>query len=111
MNRDHDFQNRIDAFIYGQTWSQNVRSKIMGYDHDSISPYRDYTSSPTRGISYPESTIIRKRTTEEALQRLQEVEIPVPPLIRRYFPIGRYTSVVQELAKVLVILDPLDRLD
>lgn len=105
------FQDRIDAFIRSRNWSQEVRSKIMGYNHDRTSPYRAYTSSPTAGIAYPETTIIRKRTTEEALRRLQEVEIPVPPLIRRYFPIGRYTSVVQELAKVLVILDPLDRLD
>ena len=105
------FQDRIDAFIRGRAWSQEVRSRIMGYNHDRTSPYRAYTSGTTRGIPYPETTIIRKRTTEEALLRLQEVEIPVPPLIRRYFPIGRYISVVQELAKVLLILDPLDRLD
>ena len=105
------FQDRIDGFIRGRAWSQEVRSRIMGYNHDRTSPYRAYTSSPTTGIAYPETTIIRKRTTEEALLRLQEIEIPVPPLIRRYFPIGRYISVVQHLAKFLLIIDPLDRLD
>ena len=105
------FQDRIDAFVRGSTWSQEVRSKIMGYNHDRTSPYRAYTSNTTRGLSYPETTITRKRTKQEALERLMEIEIPVPPLIRRYLPIGKYISAVQWLAKGFVQLDPLNRLE
>ena len=106
------FADRLALFVRQAEWSQDVRSQIVGYDNETEFNFR-YTSTnePTYGsISVPATRFLRKRTREEALNRLEEVDIPIPPGLRKIHPVLKPFEVAQLLAKVLIYIDPLNRL-
>ena len=107
------FADRLALFVRQSEWSQDVRAQIVGYDHEAEFNFRyTATNEPTYGgISVPATKFLRKRTRREALDRLEEIEIPLPPSLRRIHPILKPFEIAQLLAKVLVYIDPLDRLE
>lgn len=107
------FADRLALFVRQAEWSQDVRSQIVGYDNETEFNFRyTATNEPTYGgISIPSTKFLRKRTRREALDRLESIEIPIPPTLRRAHPLLTPLEIAYALAKVLIYIDPLNRLE